>query len=158
MRRSTLHGLLFAGFLFLIAVIAERTVPQPGIGVALMGELSGVQDRQLDLVIDLSKIFMNWTFVVIGANSFFLKAQAEAKVALQTADLLLVQVAIGTAILSLLFGHMVITNVITLLEVDQFRAGNILIARYMTAQYWALISSLVLTVVAVHRFYWRGHE
>lgn len=158
MKSSTVHSLLFAAILVLVAVLAEWTVPRPGIGAALGGALSEVKSRQLDLIIDLCKLFINWTFVVIGANTFFLKAQAEAKFALGRVDLLLIQGSIGAAILSLLFGHLAITNVIGLLEIDQFQASNVLISRYMTAQYWALVGSLVLMAIAVHRFYWRAHE
>ncbi|MEW5926902.1 MAG: hypothetical protein AB1941_05430 [Gemmatimonadota bacterium] len=152
---SFLSGLLLAALLAGAALVVEATIPAPGIAVALNGGLSAVQSKQIELVVDLTTLFINWGFAVIGANVFFLVSTVESKIRLRKMDLVIIELAIGCTLLSLLFGHLVITNTVKLLELDQFSAADTLVNRYVELQYWALVVGLVVTTLLVHGFFWR---
>jgi len=152
---SFLSGLLLAALLAAAAYVVESTIPEPRASKALGGNLTDVKAKQIELVVDLTTLFINWGFAVIGANVFFLVSAVESKVRLRKLDLAFIELAIGCTLLSLLFGHLVITNTVKLLELDQFSAANVLVNRYVEWQYWALIVGLVVTVLFVHGFFWR---
>lgn len=152
---SLVVGVVLAGLLVAIAVLIEQSVPPPTTGPALGGQLSPVVEKQIDVIVDLVKLFISWGFAVIAANTFFLKNVVESKVSLWSRDFVLVELAICAGIVSVFFGHLAIVNVVQLLSLDQFSAKSPLVNRYVEYQYWALVAALVITVVLVHGFFWR---
>jgi hypothetical protein len=148
-------GILISILLFGAAYYFEHSIPAPGIGKALNGTLSNVKEKQLDTVLDLSKLFINWGFGLIAANAFFLKSAVDSKIRLKGTDLFLLEAGIVLTLISIFFGHLTFTNVIQLLEVDQFSAGSKLVSPYVASQYWSLVAALVNTVLLVHNFFWR---
>jgi hypothetical protein len=150
-------GLLIAILIFATAIGLEVTLPTPGAAPALKSQLPSVKEKQIELIVELCKLFINWSLAIIAANTYFLKSAVESKSKLKIADLALIETGVACSIISLMCGHLAITNVVTLLEVDQFNASSVLVNRYIEFQYWLLVASLGFTVFLVHQFFWRQH-
>jgi hypothetical protein len=153
--RRSVSAVVMAGLLIALAVVFDVTRPSPQASVGLGGALTGVRAKEIDLVVDLSKLFINWSFAVIAANTYFLKAATEAKVELQSPEVILAEVAVGAAIVSLLCGQITISHVVMLLEMDQFSAANPMVNRYVTWQYRALVIAVSITAASTHMIFWR---
>lgn len=155
--KAAAAGAGIGAVLLAITWAIEANVPFVTAGVALDGKLTQVQAKQLDLVVDLAKLFINWSFAVIGANGFFLKGVAESKMQLRLFELYIAEIAIVTALFSVLYGQLAISNVVRLLQLDQFDASNPLINGYVTRAFWMLVASVIATIVFAYH-YFNGRE
>ncbi len=141
------------------ATLVELTNPIASPATGLGGKLSAVQAKQIDLIIDMSKLFINWAFAVVGINGYFLKSSLETKFHVRPSDLMFCELAAGIALVSLVFGQMALSNVVGLLHLDQFSAASPGIARYVSLQYKCLVAAVVTTFASAHTVFWSvDHE
>ncbi|MDB4889242.1 MAG: hypothetical protein JWL61_1097 [Gemmatimonadetes bacterium] len=147
-------GLVVAAVLIALVVLVERSIPAAQASSGLGGKLNAVQAKQIDLIVDSAKLYISWAFAVIALNCYFLKASLEAKVTVGPRDLLFCELASGIALASILFGQIALSNLIALLELDQFSAAKPGIVRYMEWQYRLLIASVVTSFASAHTAFW----
>lgn len=157
--RNWVIALRLAGLAALIIMVLEWSVRLPSAGEALPTKWPDAKLRQLDLLLDLTKTAMSWGLGLVAGSAFFLKAMVDKDITLKRRELILVELAFGSAILSLVLGYLVISNCITLLQVGQFDVGARLIRHYSAGQQWALVLGLVAFAALCHHFFWRRlHE
>jgi hypothetical protein len=113
---------IFVVVLASVLVRAELTLGVVDIAPALPdgGVMSDSQKKSIDLLVDLSKLFINWTFATIGGVGVFIKLQIESKIALTFLDLLFIFVTLSLCISSLYFAQIGFDIVIRSLSLQQY--------------------------------------
>jgi hypothetical protein len=122
---------------------------------AEVSTLGDIKAKQIDIIIDLTKTYFTWALGILGVVAFFLKGMIAGEVRLRTRELVLVELIAGIAIGSLLFGELVVSNIVRLLDIAQFSGGNPQIVWYSQFQFWSIFASLFFLTVLVHTFFWR---
>jgi hypothetical protein len=155
------HSRGIAGATLAIIVVAscmilfEYRVGNIGPGKYLEdGKLSDTSKASLQAMLDLLKLLMNWTIIVIGAAGFFLKLNVEKDIPLRRLDVILSFVVILLAVISLFFGHLVMDKTWEILSLDQDPTKSDLVRRIGRLQYITGLSAIVLFGLHVFQFFW----
>jgi hypothetical protein len=137
---------------FLVAF--EYLAPPPPADTLLEGKLTQVQEKALDLIIDLTRLFMAWSIAVIGAVGYFLQMHRDTSSPLTRAQLLVVEFIILVSVVSIFFGHLTITSLTESLALDVLSLLEGPHALYETLQYLLFLVSLIAFGVFVHLTHW----
>ena len=136
--------------LLAIFVSVEWYGPVPRAGLVLEGRLTETQKSAIGLSIDLSKLFMGWSLAVIGGIGYFLRSNFEKEYPLSRLDLFLCEAVILTSVVSVFYGHLTITFVVTMLTIDVLNLTDPTLTSYIRVQYIAFLSSLLLFGAYIH--------
>ena len=154
--RSATGPVIGLGLAFGVWVIATRT-PDPGIGLA--AEFDALLQKQVDITVDRAKLYFSWAVGLTVGIGFFLKTVLDREVQLRRRELVFIEIAMVATLLSIVFGEIMISNVLALLAVEQFSVENGLVKSYSALQYWSLLLGLAFAVAFVHDVLWRWiHE
>jgi hypothetical protein len=143
--------LFFIGAFF---IVIELISPPPPADVLLDGNLSKVQEKTLDISIELSRLFMSWSIALIGAIGYFLRLHDQNSAKLSNFQLLSIEAVILLLIVSIYFGHLSITSLIESLSFDvlSFSDGPHIV--YETIQYLTFLFALIVFGGFLHFTYW----
>ena len=141
---------------FAAALLAfELIFTRVGIGPMLTdGALTAAQAKSIDIVLDLSKLFMTWAIALIGGIAFFMKLNVEKGIPLRRLDLILAFAIILLSVLSVYFGHLALDSVAHVLAVAQSPLSNDAVRLSRVCQYITALLALGLFGVHVVQFYW----
>ena len=150
-------------FLILLAIgaffiIFELLAPPPPADVLLDGNLTKVQEKTLDISIDLSRLFMSWSIALIGAIGYFLKLHGQGSARLTRSQLLSIEVVIFLLIISLYFGHLSITSLIESLSFDVLSLSDGPHILYESLQYLSFLFALIIFGGFIHFTYWKPNK
>lgn len=134
----------------------EYLAPPPAPGVLLEGKLTQVQEKALDLTIDLTRLFMTWSIAVIGGVGYFLQRHKDASSPLTRAELLVVELIILVSVVSIFFGHLAITSLTESLALEVIALLEGPHALYETLQYLLFLVSLIAFGVFIHLTHWKS--
>lgn len=140
---------------FLIWTIATRR-PEVATGVSL--EFTPVVSLAIGIAVDRAKLYVSWALALVAAIGFFLKTLIDDDIRLFRRELVLLECSVVASIVSIVFGEIVISNILSLLAVKQFDVEDPLIQRYSTLQYWSLLAGFTCGVAFIHDFFWRWHR
>jgi hypothetical protein len=136
--------------------LATRAESLPSAGVRLPGgQLDELRSKQIDIVIDRAKLYVAWALGLSGAIGFFLKALVDGDVSLHRKELVRIEAALVLMVASIVFGEIVISNVLNMLAFEQFSAESPYIQRYAILQYWVLVAGVAFAGAFIHSFFWR---
>jgi hypothetical protein len=140
---------------FLIWTIATRKAEvQTGPSV----EFSPVVSLSIGIAVDRAKLYVSWALALVAAIGFFFKTLIDGDIRLFRRELILLECSVVASIVSIVFGEIVISNILSLLAVKQFDIENPLIQSYSTLQYWTLLGGFTFGVAFIHDFFWRWHR
>lgn len=136
-------------------VVFELIFARVGIGPMLVGgSLTAAQAKSIDIVLDLSRLFMTWTIALIGGIAFFLKLNVEKGIPLRRLDLILAFAIILLSVLSVYFGHLALDSVAHVLAVSQSPLSSDVVRLSRVCQYMTALLAFGLFGVHVVQFYW----
>ena len=159
MQKMYIQGVISAAVLLLLMaaamVLFEISISAVKPGIYLKnGELSDAQKESLTVMLDLSKLLMNWSIAVIGAVGFFLKLNVEKDVPIRKVDLIFSFIIMIFAIISLYFGHLAIDKTSEILSLDQYPVNNKTVRHLSRSQYLFGLISITLFGFHVFQFFW----
>lgn len=156
-RLSPLVGpLLVLLVAFSLWFLATRSGGLPSAGRSLPeGNLNDLFGKQVDIVIDRAKLYIGWALALTGAIGFFLKAVIDRDASLQREELVRIETALLLLVVSIIFGEIVISNVLNMLAVVRFDPEDPYIHQYAILQYWSLIAGFAFVGAFIHSFFWR---
>jgi hypothetical protein len=139
-------GVVAALLLVLISaeVISHFTTPLGG--VALDGKLTKVQEKAVDLLVDLAKLFITFAYGLLGAISYFITKSDEGSFYRSTRKIAMLVGSAAAAIASIYWGHIIITSIITMLSNDFLTLDSESIVWAVRLQYFCVVVGLMLLV------------
>ncbi|HVR38116.1 MAG TPA: hypothetical protein VMU84_03410 [Thermoanaerobaculia bacterium] len=158
MRRRTVRIIAFiAGALLLLigAPAAERALLVPDPGLKLGGQLSKVQEEAIGSAKDVSTLLINWAFILIGFNAWFMRRSIESARPLPAVQKLACATGVVTAAASIFFGQTALSGVALLLQYDIFSVTNRAIRLPSSCQFIALLLSVAsAAVLIIEEVFW----
>lgn len=129
---------------------AYFTVPVGG--TALDGKLDKVNEKTVDLLVDLAKLFITFAYGILGAIAFFVTKADEIPVYKTTAEFTTITGAATAAVSSIYWGHLLLTSIIEMLSNDFLDLRSPRIVWSVRLQYMSvLVAALLLVTYAVAR-------
>jgi hypothetical protein len=133
-------------------ILLEIRSPAPDIFKA--SNLGTLQEKALETVLDLTKLFMTWSLGIIGAMAYFLKTAFEGKAALKRGRLIAAELVVLSSAFSLFFGHLVFNSVLNMLALGFFNLQDSSLVTSSVAQYATFLASVILFGLYIHFTYW----
>jgi len=109
----------------------------------LNGKLSEAQAKAIDLLVDLTKLFITFALGVIGALAYAVKVRSEKIRIPSSYELSLLIVTAVSALASIYFGHLILTTLIEMLSNDFLTLLAPEIVRSVRAQHVCLLISVL---------------
>lgn len=129
--------------------------PPAHTGESLDGVLNSVIAKSIDITVDRAKLYVSWALALVAAVGFAVKTLFDGDFKLTRRELFFAEAAAVCGVISIIFGELVISNILTMLDADQFKVEDPLIVRYSNFQYGMLLSGLTCILAFVHEFFWR---
>lgn len=104
------------GVFVVCELITFWTVPAGG--SSLKGQLNDVQKEAINLLVELSKLFVTFAYGLLGAQAYFVTQAGDGRFYRTRSDLALMIVTTASAITSLYFGHSILTSLAEMLSND----------------------------------------
>lgn len=122
----------------------------PDVGEALNGNLNKVQEKTIDVLIELTKLFITFSVTIIGALSYFIVEGEKEPTYFSKYKIVLLFICAGSSIISIYFGHLIFSNLIEMLANDFLEiSGNTVLIWSIRLQYLFLLISIAILVVFV---------
>lgn len=148
--RKGLSILSIALIIILIIIVLELFVFRlPDVGFALEGKLNSVQTKAVDLLIDITTLFITFCLGIIGALSFFIRERKNSFSSYSGYQIFFLVACGGSAILSIYFGHLIFTAIVEMLGNDFLDIFSSLILWCTRLQYLFLLVSIVFLIAFV---------
>ena len=143
---------IFSVVVFSFFLIEYFSYNPPSIAVTLNGNLSEVQKKAIDILVDLTKLFITFSYGIIGALAYFLKEGPKTRLVRSWYEAVLVGTTTIMAIGCIYFGNTVLTALFDMLSNDILALTSPAIDKPARYQYICLlISALCLVAYTVER-------
>ena len=149
-------GSVSFGFILILIFIGIELInfiPDPS--PPLDGNLTEVNKKCLDLLIDSTKLFMTWSIALIGVLAYFIRFGFEKRVQFSKMEIFFGGGAIVLSLFSLFFGHLIIEYLIEMLSFDIFNPLDSVLIWYIRLHYFAFLFSLIFLVSYLNYFYFK---
>jgi hypothetical protein len=135
----------------LLIVGSEFLFQPPSQWIELNGTLPETTKKAIDLLVGLTSLLTSLSLGLIGGVAFFFKAFIEKGLDVTPVGRLLIRGSAASGVLALYFGHLIYTNLVSMLASDyvDFRASFLVWP--VRLQYLALLISCMCFLAAVLR-------
>jgi hypothetical protein len=135
-------------FVFIVAeAISYLTVPIGG--SALDGKLDKVHAKAIDLLVDLAKLFITFSYGILGAIAFFVTNSEETPIYRSSGEFGTLVGSVAAAVASIYWGHLIITSIIEMLTNGFLTLDSARIVWSVRLQYICTVVGSVLLVAYV---------
>src|ERR1051325_6619700 len=137
--------------LLLVLIVAEVIgyLTAPLGGSVLDGNLDKVHAKAIDLLVDLAKLFITFSYGILGAIAFFVTKSDETPIYRSPGEFATLMGSVTAAVASIYWGHLVITSIIEMLTNNFLALDSARIVWSVRLQYICTVIGAILLVAYV---------